>query len=224
MFDFICYKPMDSYVPKKEDPPPPSFLRLLNVSEGFKAVDISLNGRMVAKKFSYKKFTPYYPLPFGHYTADIYKSGNSDKPNSTLDINLLEGHIYTLVVEGDCADRILLVHDIRTDRDNDIPNIRFINVSSDMSSINISSSDKVYHYENLSYRSIPNYTEITSGKHTFQISQKEKPVSTIPNVDLKPGWNYTIYIAGSSVKSHIYGITLIDGSTYIKEKDDTTLS
>lgn len=219
MFDFLCYKPMDSYIPKKENPPP-SYLRLLNVTEGFKAVDILLNGHIVAKKFGFKKFTPYYPLPFGHHTVDVYKAGSNDKPNSTLNINLSEDHIYTLVIEGNCANRILLAHDIRINCYHEMSNIRFINLSSDMCPINIASAEKTFILENLSYRSIPDYANIVSGKHTFHISQKEKLVATLPNVDLKPNWNYTIYIGGSSVKSHMYGIILIDGSTYIKEKDE----
>lgn len=219
MFDFMCYRPLDSYVPKHEDPPPPSYVRLFHTASGCRAVDIYFNDHMVAKKFGYKKYTPYFAIPEGEHTLYVYKAGAKDKPLSTLDIKLKQYLIYTIVVEGSSGNRLLLVNDPKIECQKDMANIRFIHVSPDIPPLNIVTSENNILFEHLSYRYIPDYTSIEPGKQTFHLRQCQdsKPLVTVPQAELKGEWNYTIYIIGSEAqKSGIHAMTLIDGSTYIK--------
>lgn len=220
MYDLLCLRPMDSYIPKHEEPPPPSYLRLLNASQGFKIVDIHFNNHMVAKKFGFKKYTSYYPVPQGQHTVDVYKSGSKEKPSATLEINLKQDLIYTLALEGEYANRLLIVQDPNICCEKDMSNIRFIHMAPKTPAVDIAWDGNSILYSRLSYRSIPDYMAVTAGKHSFHIRQEQaKPILTIPDVDLKPGWNYTVYVAGvPSEKSHIFGMVLIDGGTYIKCK------
>lgn len=219
MFDYLCYKPMNSLLPKQEEPPP-SYARLFQASFGCRMIDVYMNDHMVAKKFGYKKYTPYYPIPSGYHSIDIYKSGCRDKLLASLDVNLEQNRIYTIIIEGITANRILLVHDARTDCCENKANIRFINISPTMEVIDIATHEGEALLSHLSYRSIPEYTQLDSGKHTFHVKQNytSKSMLLITENELKSGWNYTSYIIGTGIeKSPIHWITLIDGSTYIAE-------
>jgi hypothetical protein len=212
-------------MPKHEEPPPPSYARLIHVSPGCKMIDVYLDSHMVAKKFGFKKYTAYYPIIPGHHTIDVYRSGKKDNPMAVLDINLKQDFIYTIVIEGSQANRILLVHDPLTECTENTSEIRFINVSPMTPAVDITTTDNNVLFDHLSYRSIPGYTELCSGKHTFQVKRYGgvKPELTIPAVELRSGWNYTVYITGVSPDSPcIHWITLIDGNTYISKKEQNT--
>lgn len=215
---------MDSYIPKQEELPPPSYIRFIHVSPGCRMIDVYFDSRMAAKKFGYKKYTPYFPIIPGQHTIDVFRAGKNDKPAAILDINLKQDLIYTVVIEGSQANRILLVHDPWPECGNNMSNIRFINTALETPILEITSSDNPTSYSHLSYRSIPEYTALPSGKHTFQAKKSGviKPDLVIPDIELKPEWNYTVYITGGSPgTSSIHWITLIDGSTYIKRREQT---
>lgn len=215
MLDFLCYQPSDSYLPKQV---PPSYIRILHANSATRKIDVYGNDRLMAKGLSYRKFTPYFTVPSGQFCIKVFHKGTVAK----LDIDLKPGDIRTMaLIQGlPLYDMELFeVVDPKVPNNQDMANIRFIHLSSDTADIDIFLSDNMILVEKANYKNIPNYKLCKAGKHSLKIKSAEasNTIAALNDIELKPDWNYTIYILGlTQGKARLQLLLLMDGNTYIK--------
>lgn len=217
MFDFLCYSSSDSYLPKKEQGPI-AFLRVIHASPACRRTDVYSNGHPIAKNLSFKKFTPYFWIPAGPHVMEVFQTGKKLYLCSKNEVTAEQDQVYTGVITGhkDKAE-FLLIPDPKVQIGEDASKLRFVNLSPD-TVFDMSGPEGQVLFREIGYRGIPGYVSITPGKHTLKVSNAEKPgsVLTLPDVELKGGWNYTFYTMGlNHGKPGLQAIVPIDGSTYI---------
>lgn len=217
MFDFLCYKPIDSYAPKQD---PTSYMRILQASPACRNVDVYSNGHLLTKSLGFKKFTPYLSVPTGIQQINIYKSGNRSKPIISRTIGLKAGEICTGAAIGeDSQTELLPVPDPKLDTCEDMSHIRFSYLSPDGPEVNIIIHGGHQLFGGMNYKDVSKYIQITPGRYTFQLraSSDARVLSTASDIELKPGWNYTIYAIGyAGRKPGLQILVPLDGNTYIK--------
>ncbi|HBM76338.1 MAG TPA: hypothetical protein DD429_12415 [Clostridiaceae bacterium] len=218
MFDFLCYNKLDSYAPSQPKDVPISFIRILNGSEIFKRFDVYAGDRIVTRGISFKKFTPYFILPSGKYKIDICQSG---KKASNLQVssmlNFMPDMIYTVAIAGTSLVEMVNINDPILKPEPPYANIRLVNLSSSIFNMTDSKNNTLFH--EIGYKEASDYISISEGKHILKgIDSKIDKVSFVMNqIEIKPQWNYTIYVLESSIKQIIHPLLLIDGTTYIKK-------
>ena len=215
MLDFLCYQPSDSYLPKQV---PPSYIRILHANSGVRKIDVYGNDRLMAKGLSYRKFTPYFTVPSGQFCINVLHKGTVVK----LDIDLKPGDIRTIAFIQDLPlydMELFEIVDPKVTNNPDMANIRFIHLSSDTADVDISLSDNIILVEKANYKNIPNYNPCKAGKYSLKIKPAEasNTIAALNDIELKPGWNYTLYIIGlTQGKVRLQLLLLMDGTTYIK--------
>ncbi|KPU45470.1 hypothetical protein OXPF_07030 [Oxobacter pfennigii] len=215
MFDFLSYNSMDSYIPQQKQVPS-CHVRILQISPRTKKADIYSNGQLIAKGLGFKKFTPYFTLPAGKH--NIKALMNINKPALADDTFIIkEGLIYTLALIGGREDiQFILFEDILVKEHENTSNIRLANLSSDSSVLNLSINKGDTLIEDVQYKTSSDYTAISPGKYVLRLEIPERYHVTIPDMEFKDGWNYTIYALGTiNSKLNLQAFSILDGNTYL---------
>lgn len=219
MYDFLCYSPIDSYIPKIKQGPA-SFIRIINLSSALKRADIYANERIIAKNISFKKFTSYFVIPSGQYKLNIYASGKSSLPITEGVFNFIPDTIYTCVICGTHQAELIIIIDPIINTDPEKANIRLVHLSQSAPEFNIVKSDNTILFHSGNYKNISEYYSLPPGKYILKafIPDTYKNLFVLTEAEIKSGWNYTLYVTEASKNQNIQPILLIDGSTYIKTK------
>ena len=172
----------------------------------------------MAKGLSYRKFTPYFTVTSGQFCIKVFHKGTVAK----LDIDLKPGDIRTIALISGLPPydmELFEVVDPKVPYKPDMANIRFIHLSSDTSDIDISLRDNITLIEKANYKSISNYKPCKPGKYSLKVKPAEasNAIAVLNDMELKPDWNYTLYILGlTQEKVRLQLLLLMDGNTYIK--------
>lgn len=225
MFDFLCYNPIDSYMPDLPKQEPVSFIRCLNAFSGIKKADLHMNGRPLFKGIGFRKFTPYIPFPSGQYKINIYPQGKASHLIAGAVFELLPGYIYTAAISGIAGAavvgapdaEIMLITDYKEGRLSDMANVRLVQLNPNVRELYLESSEGSRLFNHIQYKHVSEYIPLTPGKHTFKgvLADTENKIFTLQDVQLEAGWSYTIYNIFVPGKPAVTPLLLIDGSTYI---------
>lgn len=216
MFDFLCYTSSESLIPKQG---PISCIRILHASPTGRRVDVYSNGRLISKGLGYRKYTPYLNVPSGTHNINLYPAGHKTNLITYENITLEPGCIYTAIIaEYDDVVELVVVTDPMLASSEDMSRIRFVHLSPDLISMNVCTFGNNLISSGLNYKDVSDYVSLKPDKYTFQIktADSEHIILTVPEITLKPGWNYTAYAVGFLNKKPGFNIfILLDGNTYI---------
>lgn len=219
MFDYLCYKSMDSYIPNEETP---SYIRILQACPGYRKVNIYSNGHQLAKDLGYAKFTPYLTVPAGHHNISIRKGGNKPEILNEDAVNMEAGEISTLAaVKCDEGMEIIKIPDPHLEIRGDNARIRFVCLSPHTSSVDLTLGKGDVLFSALHYKQITEYMYLCPGKYNFHIKSSDtgKVLAVMNDIDLKSGWNSTIYaLENPGGKPGLKMFIPLDGNTYINFK------
>lgn len=215
MIDFLCYNPMDSYIPNLPKEGPVSFIRFLNLYNKIKRADVKINGYPFFKEIGFRKFTPYIIVPSGQCKLNIYSSGKTSRLLAGTLSEFLQNMIYTIAIYGTENPEIIQVEDIKNASSPGEADIRLIQLSLAASGIDLLETSGIKLFENLPYKGISKYTRISEGKHTLKgvSSSSGKTLFVLQNIQLQESHNYSVYTASSGDTT--IPLFLIDGSAYI---------
>jgi hypothetical protein len=224
MLDFLMYHSFDSFDSKKPAQAPAAFIRILHAAPLCKKIDLYADGYLLARNLNYKKFTQYLKVPSGQLlNIKVYFSGTTSNPITGTEITLKPNLIYTIAFSGKSPYlEIYPVQDTKAEMTRNSSNIRFVNLSHDSPSMNITLSDGTVLFHNMNFRNVSGYKQFDPKVYTFYVREvkQNSKILTISNIDIKPEQNYTIYITGMSEgKPGLQSLMLIDGSTYIMNGD-----
>lgn len=199
---------------------PVSYIRFLNASPNSPAVDVYLNERLLFKNLAYKSFSDYVNIPHGTYNIRVFPTGNAENPIIDRSLFIPAEKIFTIAAVDNYPNiNLLPIEDIRRPK---IPNralIRFVNLTSDSSSLDLGLSNGNILFPNVSYKEVTQYIPMTPGVYTMQIniSDSHNRVLHVPNVRLAPNRFYSIYSVGKlSGSPEIQALIPLDGNSYLE--------
>lgn len=200
-------------------PETPSYIRVLHASPDAPRVDVYANGNLIARSLRYKGFTPYLRVPSGQYNIKVYPSGMSTTPVIDTNVELRPNTIYTAAAVGRLADIGLLpIVEPRVPMSPGKTNIRFIHLSPDAPSVDITLPDGTVLFPNVGYRGITSYKSVEPGRYSLQAraAGTDNVALTVPNIRLRGGTNISVYAVGlAGGKPGLEVLIPLDGSTYL---------
>lgn len=214
MFDFLAYRPMNSYMPKPPGDDPVSFIRIINAYNSSKKIDVYGNGRIFTRSLGQKKFTSYMIIQSRQYRINVYRSGKMSNPAADTIYAFEPDMIYTIAVIGDNKGEIIIIRDTKPSIEKGKSGIRAANLCQDAPMVDMITHDGKYIFNGILYKDTTDYISIAPSKYSFKIKPSGSDVSiyTIPIRDIRQDWNYTFYIV-----KPLSVLMLIDGNTYIKK-------
>lgn len=196
-----------------------AFIRMLHASPAVGAVDIYANGQLIAKNLMYGRFSPYIKIIPGRYNIKVYAAGNKARPIIDTEANFVQNQIYTSAVIGNVPNyELYIIHDTRMPILRDKANIRFVHLSLNAPSVDITLPDGKILFSNISYKGVTSYISVAPSRYTVEarLTGTDIVVLTVPNIVLKPERNYTLYAVGlSEGKPPLQLLIPLDGSTYL---------
>ncbi|MBP1864162.1 hypothetical protein BD780_001800 [Clostridium tetanomorphum] len=197
-----------------------SYVRILHAVPKAPNVDVYLNDKLIAPDLAYKQFTEYLPLIPGYYNVKIYPAGNTSTPVINTNFSLENNKIITAAAIGTVENMYLkLIEDTPMDLPAGKTMIRFIHLSPNAPSVNVSLPNSSLSFNNVSFGQVTNYKEIPPGTYTVElrVSGTGNVVLTAPNMRLGPNKIYSIYAIGLAGDNPPLQILLpLDGNSYIK--------
>ena len=176
-----------------------SYIRVLHASPNTPPVDVYANEKLIVKDLTYKSFSQYIPVIPGNYNIKIYPTGNMTSPLINANVYIPENMVFNVAIIGNFPNISLYpIPEPTTAQNFGQSCIRFIHLSLNAPSIDITLSDGTKLFNNISYKDITNYACLPSGTYTFQGSSAgtSNILFDIPNVKLDANNYYTIYTVG----------------------------
>ncbi|PEB51045.1 hypothetical protein CON65_10095 [Bacillus pseudomycoides] len=180
----------------------PSHIRIFHASSHTPPIDILVNGQRVIKNISFKQLSPYFSLAQGQYRIDIVPVDNETPIFSAL-VPMMGNHSYTLAVLGNNSHIQLQPMLDNTHLPSGQAKIRFAHLSPDTPVVNVSLKDGDHLFENVLFKQITDYLQVSPGTADIEISlaDTKKILVTIPKVKVEPNTIYTISLVGYSTQS-----------------------
>ncbi|MBT2662404.1 DUF4397 domain-containing protein [Bacillus sp. ISL-45] len=178
----------------------PSMVRFLHASPPVKDVDIYVNGSRVVRDFSYKNNSSHMQLPPGKYQIDIYPAGESVSTVISKKIMVEPGRIYTAAIAGPAKNLRLLTFEDNPQTPVGETKARFIHLSPDAPSVDITGENGDVIFSNVSYKQATTYLALNPMTVTLEakVAGTKNTVVTIPDVKLEPNNAYTIVALGNA--------------------------
>jgi len=176
-----------------------SYIRLFHASPNAPAVDVYVNGKLIAQNFDYKDFSQYFSVSPGEYSIMIYPTGQTTNPVLNTKLYIPQNTAFNVAVIGKFPNISLYpIPEPYTGQNFGRPCIRFIHLSPNAPAVDITSSDGTKLFGNIGYKDITDYVCVPTGTYTLQVRPAggSDVILTIPNIELRPNNYYTIYATG----------------------------
>lgn len=177
------------------------------------SADFFLGGtKITTGALAYGEATTYVSTPSGSRKAEF--KGADNAVIASADVDLTDKKHYTIFFAGTvAAPAIVVAQDDLTAPAADQAKVRFINLSTDDTAVDIRLSGGEKLAANLTYKSVSNYLPVTPGVLTYEVLKNadESLIFTMPAFTLAAGKIYTIWIKGSAngVGNAEYGAKII---------------
>lgn len=193
-------------------------VRIINACPGPHCLDFYTNELPLKEKCSYKYLSDYTNINPGDHIINVYKTGNKHYPILKAYTKLVDPSCHTIIGSGPESDlSIFLVPDAHIPIHTDKAYMRFANLAYS-SSLDFTFSDGGFiMVNNIDYKEVTQYYPATPDTYTVNvyISGTKHLLKQIPNVTLRRGRAYTIYILGSmkhrDMMGHIFCADGIQG-------------
>lgn len=175
-------------------------LSVVHASPGTQDFDFITDGRFVAGPFKYSQLLRYNEFYSGIRNISIYKANATANADTlrTGRINLEAQKYYTLFVVGAAtAPEFLLVKDSIEAPAAGKARLRFINLSPDAGSFDLVSDGTTNLFSNTAYKMYTSFVSVDGNKtYDFEIKKAGATKASLPDVEIKSGFNYTIWAKG----------------------------
>ncbi len=199
---------------------PSSYIRLLHASPDAPNVDIYANGTIIARNISYRSFTEYFPVIPGSYNIRVFPTGQTLTPVLASNVTLSPETITTIAVTGRFSALSLLpVPDPILFFTPGSAYVRFVHLSPNTSSVDITLPDGRSLFRDIEYRELTGYIPLSPAVYTInaRLAGTQQIILTVPNIRLLPNRFYSIYLVGLAGGNPPLQVLIpLDGNTYIK--------
>ncbi|NLG82052.1 MAG: DUF4397 domain-containing protein [Bacilli bacterium] len=217
--------------------PRPVNIRFVNELMPMQMVDIFINDSPAIRGLMVRQVTQPIPIPMGNYNFKVYQSGTNQllvNQNLQIDRNSLiriamEANRVILKVTDDMMDQMMpygmpmnygqmpmpQCPQMNQRRDTEVmgqSRIRFINLSPNAPSLDITTPTGIALFRNVPYRATTDYLNLASGVHNLQVREAgtDRILLTIPNVVLNPNDVKTIYAIGLVGGTPMFEVIILD--------------
>ena len=197
-----------------------SYARIFHASPDAPAVDVYVNGQLVAPNLSFGNFTEYLPLPPGNYNVKVYGAGTRTNPVIDEELKVPPRGIYTIAAINKLEN--IELYPI-LDKSMPIPSgkvyLRFVHLSPGAPNVDIRLPDGKNVFKDVEYKEVTDYALVNPGTYTFNVypTGTDKSVLYVPNVTLKANRFYTVYAIGEvEGRNPLQVVIPLDGNSYLK--------
>lgn len=184
--------------------PQVSALSIVHASPGTEAFDFITENEFVSRPFKYAgpfkyaQRTAYNEFYSGIRNVSIYEANSTTDTLRTGKINLEAQKYYTLFIIGPAtAPEFLLVKDSLEVPAAGKARVRFINLSPDAGSFDLVSDGTNNLFTNTVYKMSTSFVNVDGNKtYDFEIKKSGTTKASLQDVELKSGFNYTIWAKG----------------------------
>lgn len=204
----------------REEAAPVSYVRVLHAAPGAPPVDIYLNNRLIIRRLSYKDFSVYLPVSNGNYNIKVYPAGTTQNPVIDTNLEIPAKAIFTIAAIGTLPNLSLqpILEPIIPTEPGKVY-IRFVHLSPNTPSVNLTLSDGTVLFKNLQYKEVADYIRVDPGTYSFELrlTSSNERILYVPNQHLRPNRIYTFYAVGLADKTPpLQALIPLDGNTYLK--------
>ena len=197
-----------------------AYIRIVNASPNAPAVDVFVNGHLVADDLAYTAFTEYMPAEPGVYEIRVMPTGLNSVLATLEQAELLPGDIYTLAVIGLETDLSLeLIPDSpRGQAPNGRAFMRFINLSPYDTEFDIQLSGAPV-VTALRFTESSDYVSMNPGMYQMKVfsSRDGQLALSNPRVPVRANRYYAAYIVGLERGTPPLQVLLpLEGVTYLR--------
>ena len=203
-----------------------TYLRFFHGFPSNVAVDLYLGDRKIASGLTFGGFTPYTAVDPGRYMLVVYPAGERNAPLIKNDVVVPSGEIYTVII-GDRQGLPALapVEDPRFHLPEDRVALRLGNMAPGMEPVNallrLGEGEFEDLFPDVEYGQVTEYAIIEPGRYTMdvQLTNGEKRVLWVPNINLRQGRYYSIYMIGQGKEGEtefpLIAVIPLDGNSYL---------
>lgn len=197
-----------------------SFVRVLHASPNAPGVDIYVNNVLTVRDVTYKEFTQYIPLAGGLYNIKVYPTGTSTNPVIDTNVNIPPKSIFTIAATGMLANiGLTLVQEPPMQRLPGQTFVRIAHLSPNTPHVDITLPNGTKIFSDVEYKEITDYIPTRPGVYRVEARRAgtNDVILTVPNINLRPGNIYTVYIVGlENGNPPLQVLIPLDGSTYLQ--------
>lgn len=201
---------MDCFSIKKNN----LLIRMFNALPANEAIDIYVDGNLLASNLKYKEFSPYTYMTKELTKLDVYKAGEKTNPIIRTSIRLPLEQIFTIALTGNKGQETALVVEDDIEQTTAPNNAigRVVNLAP-----NIPIADVLFNntpgVNGVDYRDETPYVYLPIGKYNVEVRETESGNNITTGVfEFKAERIYTTYIVGDLPNTQL--INSVDGNTY----------
>lgn len=177
-----------------------SYFRFFNVFPSAPAVDVYVNGKLVAERLAYREFTPYLKAFPGYYRVAVFEAGTRLVPLFTTFINLIGYRVYTGAISGlDNKASLELINDNIRPLPKKDAFLRVVQLSANAPAMDAYLDDSLV-LSDINYKEVSRYLTTKPGTHDLKMREfiSGQILVSEPEVKLAGGNAYTAYVIGDT--------------------------
>jgi hypothetical protein len=198
---------------------PPSYVRILNAYPCYPAVDVVVNGNLVAENLAYKQFAGYFTVMPCLYHIKIFSSGkHKECLIAEVCFQICPKSAKTLAIVGGLTGVLGIAEEYepcRRMRDRCKAYVRFVNLSPNSPPLDVAIAGGTPLFENVPFTAHTRYIPVEPGTYQLQMrpaGSNQPGVGTQP-VELALCKATTVYAVGNvGGESPLEVITSVDGN------------
>lgn len=175
-----------------------SKVRVLHASPGAPAVDVYVNGNIIAYNLVFSKAIEYLDISPGDYDIEIYPTETKEAAIFKKTIEIPPNGVYTVAAINKPANIDLqIIRDASGSFNSNISFLRFIHLSPNAPLLNLALNNNEI-FKMIEYRETTGYYPLSPGIYSFNITPTNAEIIElkIPDINLNPNKFYTIYSIG----------------------------
>ena len=181
---------------------PPSYIRILNAYPCYPAVDVFVNGNLVADNLAYKQFAGYFTVMPCTYHIKIVSSGKKKECLiAEACVHVCPKSAMTIAVVGGCPGVLGIAEaydPCRRMRNRCKAYVRFVNLSANAPPLDVIIAGGTYLFENVPYTAHTRYVPVEPGTYQLQMrpAGSSQPGIVTQPIELEQCRAATVYAVG----------------------------
>ena len=188
-------------------PPNTGQVMVVHAAPDAPAVDLLLDGNMLANNLTFPNHTAYLPIAAGTHNVKAVATGTT---TTVLDasVPVTAQTNYTVFANGTTPGiELLVTTDDLTTPATGKANVRFVHLSPDAAAVDVAIAGGAILFSNQAFRQFTAFTPVDAGTVSLEVRQAGTATMlfTVPSVTFQPGKIYTLFakgtVAGSGVQA-----------------------
>ncbi len=195
-----------------------SLVRIFHAAPNAPAVDVYVDGAVVAQNLVFTEITDYMPVPVGDHMVDVYAAGTKEQPVIAVVLTVPDRKILTAAATGNLDDLKLIVLD--DDSKNGVTEgkstVRAVHLSPNAPGVDITANDMQL-AKDLMFREMTDYVVVPPGTYRINVTATGSQDSVLMfNIRLEANTISSVYVCGDL--PNLEPIHVLDGGTYLCKK------